>query len=203
MNADDNDTPTLAEIVEEAAERIARRSLGGWLPGRVESFDSATCRATIQPLVLENDVDEQGARITRRYPVINDVPIVSLGGGGIRIRVPIVKGDTVYLLFGARSMDKFKATGGTNEVDPDDERHHDLSDAIAIPAELVNPRNAAAFIEFTSAGLIKCGGDEPLVTRSEFLGHTHATAATGAPSPPITGTPGSAITFPGTGKLRG
>lgn len=43
------------------------------------------------------------------------------------------------------------------------------------------------------------GGTEPLVTRSEFLGHTHLTAGTGAPTPPTkTATPGLETDFPGT-----
>lgn len=43
------------------------------------------------------------------------------------------------------------------------------------------------------------GGTEPVVKRSEFLNHGHATAATGPVSPPITAPgPGSAATFPGT-----
>jgi phage baseplate assembly protein V len=48
------------------------------------------------------------------------------------------------------------------------------------------------------------GGTEPLVKRSEFLRHGHATAATGAVSPPMvapTSTPSA--TFPGTSVLKG
>lgn len=47
------------------------------------------------------------------------------------------------------------------------------------------------------------GTSEPLVKRSEFLNHGHATAGTGTPSAPIAVTPsGSDITFPGTDSLR-
>lgn len=47
------------------------------------------------------------------------------------------------------------------------------------------------------------GGTEPLVLRSEFLGHGHATAGTGAPSCPIVvATPASSATFPGTAALE-
>lgn len=202
MNADDNDTPELAEIIEAAAERIARKSLGGWMPGRIESFNAATCRATVTPLLLEDETDELGEHYGRRRPVLDDVPVLFLAGGGVRIRVPLKRGDTVILLAGARSVDKWKNTGG--EVTPEDERHHTLDDSVAIPVEIVGAANAAAFIEFTTDGLIKAGGNNPLVTRDEFLKHTHATAATGTPSPPIPHvTGGSAVSFPGTSKLRG
>lgn len=47
------------------------------------------------------------------------------------------------------------------------------------------------------------GGAEELVKRSEFLGHGHATAATGAVSPPIVSpTQGLSATFPGTTVLK-
>lgn len=202
MNADDNDSPTLAEIIEAAAERIARRSLGGWMPGRIESFNATTCRAVITPLLLEDEIDELGERYARKRPTLDDIPILFLAGGGVRVRIPLKRGDTVILLPGARSVDRWKSSGG--EVAPEDERHHDLADSVAIPVEIVGAPNASAFIEFTTDGLIKCGGNKPLVTRDEFLNHTHATAATGTPSPPIvSAAPGSAVTFPGTSKLRG
>lgn len=47
------------------------------------------------------------------------------------------------------------------------------------------------------------GGTEPVVTRTEFLNHGHATAGTGPVSPPIASpTPGSAVDFPGTAVFK-
>ncbi len=191
MNADDNTEPTLEELLTGVAELVARRSLGGWLPGRVESYDAATGRANVQPLLLEPRETEAGGRETRRLPVINDVPVGMLGAGGMRVRFPVSKGDTVVLLFCARSSDKWKKLGG--ELDPDDdERHHSLSDAIAIPLDLSVPtrRNAGAFIEFTSTNTVEIGGSDRLVTKTEFDTHTHPApgGATSAPTTPATGT---------------
>ncbi len=212
MIADDNDTPDMGELLTAVAELAARRSLGGWLPGRVESYDSATCRANVQVLILEPNETEAGGREMKRRPVIVDVPVGFAGAGGMRVKFPISKGDTVVLLFCARSTDRFKASG--KEVDPDDDRHHDLSDAIALPFDLSIPKskNAGAFIEFTSSNLIKCGGDEPLVTRAEFNAHTHFVETTGtaaaqvgaALAVAVVGTPPAGSgNVTGTAKLRG
>lgn len=198
-----NQTSTLLTELIDAALDDRQSGLRVALPGRIESYDKATRRATVQLLVQDGHVDGNGERQTTTVPPLTDVPVMFTGSNTVRIQFPIRPGDQCLVVFSSSSIAKWKSIGDV--VDPDDDRHHHEADAIVIPGLFGggNVDDDDAMIEFTDAGLIRAGGDEPLVTRSEFLAHTHATAGTGTPSPPISGPPGSAVTFPGTGKLRG
>lgn len=201
MSDDGSNEIDFAEFLKAIADGAARGART-WIPGRIESFDSATCRAVVQPLLLEGDKGQDGARIARRLAAMTDVPVWFLGAGGFRVRFPIDKGDNCILLFAARSLDKYKALGV--EVDPEDDRHHDPSDCIAIPADLAKPhaKNAGAFIEFTDSE-IKCGGNNRLVTKAEFDGHTHGPGTFAAGSTNVLGISGGAASVTGTAQLRG
>ena len=114
-----------ALIAEHLAEvRVA-------IPARVESYDDDERKASVQPLIREGRADENGEREVVRLPVITAVPVVFPGSGGRVVKFPINKGDTVLLVFAHRSLDRGLVRGG--EVDPADDRTHNLSDAIAIP----------------------------------------------------------------------
>ncbi len=193
-------TPTLAEALTGALDSRLSDVFTA-LPGRVEKYSSSTRRADVKPLIKRTTLDEEGNRIAESLPVITDVPVMFPGSGGVRVSFPVAVGDVVLLVFASASLDKWLDRGG--EVDPLSDRRHSLSDAIAIPGLTARTSDADPMIEFTSNGQIHAGGSEPLVLRSEFLAHTHATAGTGAPSPPISGAPGSAVTFPGTAVLKG
>lgn len=101
------------------------------MPGRVESYNSATQKAVILPLVKVAHTDENGARVAREIAPLVDVPIQFPGMGQFRITMPVNSGDIVLLIFASCSLDRWLSSGGV--TDPGDDRHHDLSDAIAIP----------------------------------------------------------------------
>lgn len=107
--------------------------------------------------MLEGDTSEQGDRTTTRLPVINNVPIIFPGSGGVRIKWPVKVGDYVWLNFCCRSIDRWLAQGG--EVDPEDDRQHAIDDAVAFcihnPA---NPNDATPMIEFTDTGILLGSG---------------------------------------------
>jgi hypothetical protein len=199
----DSLTPKLSEVLDAAIEG-ALEGVRVALPGRIEHYDKDTRRATVQLLVQDGHVDGDGERQTTTIAPLTDVPVMMHGSGTVRVKIPIRVGDPCWVLFASSSIAKVKTTDGATVIDPADDRHHHESDAVVIPIPSLAAGSADddAMIEFTDDGLIKAGGDEPLVKRSEFLAHTHATAGTGTPSPPITGPAGSAATFPGTGKLR-
>lgn len=127
---DEGETPSLGDVIDLAILGQLRQ-LRVALPARVESYDAAEQSASIQVLPLIAYEDELGVRKTERLPVINRVPVLSLGAGGFRMRFPVAKGDLVLAIFASSSLDRWKTKGG--EVDPLDERFGDLSDAIAIP----------------------------------------------------------------------
>ena len=108
-----------------------RRSMWTALPGRVQSFDPSKQSADIEPLVHDTWEAEDGTSQTGPLPVIPSVPVCFPGSGGWRVTFPVAKGDTGLIIFCARSIDRWLSEGGS--VDPQDDRTHDLSDAVFIP----------------------------------------------------------------------
>lgn len=198
---DDLNTKTLSGVMQKHVH-LGTRGIRVALPARVESYDAATHTCSAQPLIMDGRIDASGERVVERLPVVTDVPVCFPGSGGARFKFPVSVGDTVLLVFASSSLDLWLAQGG--EVDPGDDRRHHLSDAIAITGiqDRAHAGDATPMIEITTTE-IHAGGSNPLVLRSEFLAHTHATAATGTPSPPVPGPSGSAGSFPGTTVLKG
>lgn len=203
-----SDAPTLAELLESAIDgsisgvRVA-------LPGRIEAYDGTTRRATVQVLIMDAYAAEDGTRTAVSLKPLADVPVVGIGSRGVRIKFPVRKGDLCMLLFSSSSIAACKATGRL--ADPGDDRHHHLADAIAIPWVLGfggSPKDGDgdgdedAMIEFTASGLIRAGGDQPLVTKAEFEAHVHTVATTGTATAQ-TGTAAAPLPITGTPKLRG
>ena len=96
------------------------------LPGSIISYDYTTQKAVIQPLL--NKVWSDGT--TTPMPVLENVPVIFPRAGGASLTFPVVEGDTCLLLFIERSIDLWLTQGG--QVNPDDPRKFDLSDAVAI-----------------------------------------------------------------------
>ena len=186
--------PTLAHVLDLAISG-AMDEVRVALPGRVTAYNSSTQRVDVQPLVKDGFEAEDGTRQTTRLPVIPDVPVVFPGSGAFRVTFPISVGDNILLVFSSSSIARWKASGG--EVDPGDDRHHQLSDAVAIPGLQASPATNASTtnMELHSTTLIVAGGNNPLVTKAEFDAHIHP-APGGATSPP-------SIPSVGTAKLRG
>lgn len=97
------------------------------LPGQIESYDFATQKASVKPLVGTRFLDGQDLPM----PVIDGVPVVWPSSGGASLTMPVRRGDTVELIFSGKSLDRWLAQGG--EVIPDDNRKHNISDCVAIP----------------------------------------------------------------------
>jgi len=197
-------SPTLAGAIL-AAIKAQTKNLRVCLPARVETYDESRREVSVQPLVKDGDIDETGARVVARLPVINHVPVVFPGSGGVRIKFPITKGDTVMLMFSSSSLDRWLALGG--EVDPKDDRRHSLADAIAIPglqpfAGAGADGEGSPLLEFTTDGEIHAGGSDALVKLSEFNSHTHAVATTGTAAAQ-TGTAAAPTPVTGTTILKG
>jgi hypothetical protein len=140
------------------------------LPGRVTAYDASKRLASVKPLVKRRYSDG----VARALPIINGVPVVmpQTGSGGLILDV--APGDLVALIFADRSLDKWVAGSG-NEVDPQDPRRFDLSDAICIPGlfpfSRANP-NSGMRIKISAGGKIAIGKDsshELLKLIEEFI----------------------------------
>lgn len=120
-------TPGLGQLIYE----IVKYTLGEVntaIPARVLEYDPEERRASVQPTVKRRYKD---GSVVSRAP-ITDVPVVFPSAGGGTITFPVKPGDTVLLIFSQRSIDRWVQSEG-GEVDPLDNRKHDISDAIAIP----------------------------------------------------------------------
>ena len=124
MSADDTTTPTMAEALKRAIDS-ALAEVHTNSVGQVTGYDPKKLKATVQPLLKRVFKDGE----VRRQPAIVEVPVQFPGGGGGRLTFPIDENDTVLLSFVERSIDKWLKLGG--EIEPDDPRKHDISDAIA------------------------------------------------------------------------
>lgn len=100
------------------------------MPGRVEAYDIAKQKVSVQPLIRRGYIDERGERATELLPVVHEVPVEFFGAGDYALTFPIAKGMTCRLQCGMPSLDRWLVRGG--EVDPEDERRFALSDAVAV-----------------------------------------------------------------------
>jgi hypothetical protein len=118
--------PTDADEVVAYVEDALRR-VNTALPGKIDSYDPSSGKASVQPLLREKYADGQVLDL----PIIPNVPLVFPRTAAASITLPVARGDGVLLLFCQRSMDTWLSSGGI--ANPDDIRMHSLSDAIAIP----------------------------------------------------------------------
>lgn len=158
-----DENPTLADVISSFVAGGAA-SLRVALPGRIESFDSATQTCSVKPQLKEVKIGQDGKDIIVPLPVINGVPVVSPSGGGFGLEFPVTAGDTCLVIFSDRSIDKWVATGG--DVDPEDLRRHHLSDAIAIVG-LRHDNNKLSEYDTAAIQLGKQGGPRVRVTDSQ------------------------------------
>lgn len=115
------------------------------LPARVVSYDDASNRATIQPIVMLGTTD--GSKVSRA-PVAS-VPVFRFGGGGFFMRFPLKPGDLGWLKANDRDISLIMQGGGIEEW-PNTKRRHSFSDAMFFPDTfkqwLINGENADAAV---------------------------------------------------------
>ena len=214
-------TPELAELIELIVnQRLDQVSTN--LIAKIVSFNSTKQTVDVQPLVKESYDDESGDRQVVDIPIITDVPVQVLGGGGYAVTFPLAVGDQCLLCVSQHAIDKWLVEGTNNTLDPLDDRKFDITDAVAIVgvrnnANVLtsNPTNGmrvgrdgeAQHILITETD-IQVGGTSVLALKSDvddiktFLalhfdvaaGHTHSLSGVG---PPATGAgSGSGFSIP-------
>lgn len=99
------------------------------LPARIEQY--AHPLADVKPVVPRVFLDKAGQEQLVEYPVVTDVPVFCLRGGGAFLHFPIAAGDLVLLVVAERSLDNWLETDGRQVVDHRDARRHNISDAVA------------------------------------------------------------------------
>jgi hypothetical protein len=122
--------PGLVEVLERAREK-AGADVRVSLPAKVVRWDPALQQVDAAPCIKDAYTDEDDQRVVEALPVVTNVPVIFPGGGGFRVTFPLAVGDHVLLVFSDKSLDKWLTVGGV--VDPEDNRTHAMTDAIALP----------------------------------------------------------------------
>ncbi len=112
----------------------------------IQSFDSEkqTVKVTInykQTFVKFENNSQKYVQTLQDYPVIQDCPLIVLGGGNTRITFPVKAGDQCLLLFNDRDIDTWYQ--GSTTSPNSTPRLHSFSDCIA----LIGPNNLNTIIE--------------------------------------------------------
>lgn len=123
-----SETPTLTDLINESIDAKLYETNTS-MPGIVVSYNSATNMADIQPAFTRRYITNP---IPLPLPVIPNVPVALPRANQAFISFPIKPGDGVLLIFSQRSLDLWKAQGGSIPLPPADSRKHNISDAVAI-----------------------------------------------------------------------
>lgn len=121
------------------------RGVDDMIPAKVVSYDEATNRAVIKPLVMLGTTD--GQKISRAQ--LSNIPVFRFGGGGFFIRFPIKPGDFGWLKATDRDMSLIMQRGGLEDW-PNTLRQHSFSDGMFFPDTLkswvIDGANADALV---------------------------------------------------------
>lgn len=179
----------LIELIDTALDD-RQSGLRTALPGRIEGYDKASRRATVQLLVQDGHVDGDGERQATTIPPLTDVPTMRVGSGIERFKFPVRAGDRCLVAFSSSSIAKLKSVDDV--VDPDDDRRHHEADGIAIPGLFLGGTDPdGTFIEIDDQEILNLGGSpamnsvplgEPLLSQLNTLVSAIATAVGGIPS---------------------
>lgn len=128
--------PTWEDVIREAV-RCELAAVHVSLPAVVVSYDPASQRATVQPVIrgrFRDPVTGREAPDPSLPPPIPNLPVVwpSGHGGDVSLTMGLEKGDPVTLVVQERSTDEWRASGRTDNA-PLDGRRFDLSDAVVYP----------------------------------------------------------------------
>lgn len=176
----------------------------------IDKFDKQTMRADVKPLLAEPPV---GKSPPAPLPILPNLPVQFLFDGAFYIRPDYKAGTMVWVTFATHDVDN-SLKGSTLE---ESKRVFDLSSASVVcavaptdwtpPAEfgsedglLIGHKDGAGYIKFESDKMTSVFGTKKLefsnggmrffngALWTNFMTHTHPTAATGPPSPPTPGT---------------
>lgn len=97
-------------------------------PGNIDSYDPDTRTARVNIGLSQRLAD--ASVVT--YPVLFDLPVVTLQGGGVGVGFPITEGDECLVFFSDRCIDTWIQSGSANPQPPPSGRLHDISDGFAL-----------------------------------------------------------------------
>lgn len=149
---------TLAELLRKAiASRVA--DIHTALPGRVEKYDADKQVADVVPVIRGVIFSEDEDPLLEDPPVIQNVPVGWMRGGGYSLQLPLAKGDHGLLVFSEACIAQWRVSGEISE--PGDLRRHDLSYPVFYPCIAPDSSplpNAGGAAVLDGPGVIRMGG---------------------------------------------
>lgn len=136
--------PTLADLMNLLKKEIFF-DLNCHHIATIQSFDSAkqTVTASMNYTKTIFQLDETSGLynpIQVSYPLLVDLPVIVIGGGTVRLTMPIKKGDQCLVLFNDRNIDNWFQSGQVGPVA--NSRAHSFADGFA----LVGPNSLNSLI---------------------------------------------------------
>lgn len=124
-----NPKKTLRQLLDKVKDNISAYT-NCIKVGQVESFNPTNQTVSVTIQHKQSRTDAYGNRVLFDYPVLKDLPVVVLGGGGSHITFPISKGDQCLVLFNDYEIDQWWVS---KEPRPSEfRREHDISDGFAL-----------------------------------------------------------------------
>jgi hypothetical protein len=118
--------PTLLESIKKLVES-STMELRVSMPAEVVRFDFRKQQVDVKPFFKRKHSDNT----TTEPGIIYNVPVAFPRANEAFISLPLKVGDSVFLIFSDRSLEKWLGSGERDE--PGDTRIHHISDAVAIP----------------------------------------------------------------------
>lgn len=119
--------PNLTELLEQVM-RTSGDDLRVCIPGIVTRADMINMTVDVQPAIRINDSISD--------PIIPNVPLWFSSSSSASITFPVNQNDDVLLIFCDRCLDNWISGRGRTTYITNDDRSHDITDAIAIPGKL-------------------------------------------------------------------
>lgn len=113
--------------------RQALMQIDGMLPAVVTAVDRTSGRVSVKPLVMVGTAE--GGKVAR--PVVANIPIMTMGAGGIYASFPVKVGDIGFVFSASRDTSLFYQSNGGEDW-PNTERLHSFSDGGFLPLKLFN-----------------------------------------------------------------
>jgi len=154
---------------------FARQRLYTAIPAVVEAVNDFGKDQTVDVRPVITRVYDDG--VIQQPGIVAGVPVVYPSGGGGMLSFPIERGDTVLVVYSMRSIDDWlESSGGAITQIPTTNRHHNPTDAIAIPGlytkkSNLSPNTKDVELKFNNLSfrLEKSSGDMVLENPSHSL----------------------------------
>lgn len=122
-------TPSTREAIDRVIE-AGRRNLHTCFPARVLSYDVGSQTVAVQPQLMRELSDEEGALEYEALPPLYDVPVQWPRGGGFAMTFPLAAGDYVAILCAEQSTLAWRKSGSVSE--PGLSQPHGLNGCVAL-----------------------------------------------------------------------